>query len=82
MPSGKIQIVFTLFTIATFTSGCYVSKPLAVEVRVSVNTYFPVITKNEGNSHFIEKHSEEEYRAAYLKELTKAIEDFKKMFMQ
>lgn len=71
MPSRKIQIIFTLFFVATLTSSCYVSKPLAVEVRVSVNTSFPVITKNEGNSHFIEKHSEEEYLAAYLKELTK-----------
>lgn len=61
-----------LFTSILITS-CYISKPLAVEVRVSVNTNFPVVIKNEGNSNFVNKHSEAEYRTAYVNELMKEL---------
>lgn len=67
----KLTLLF-LFVISILTS-CYVSKPLAVEVRVSLSTNFPVVIKNEGNSNFVSKHSEADYRTAYVNELMKEL---------
>lgn len=68
---GKSPLV-VLFIIL-FATSCYISKPLAVEVRVSVNTNFSVVIKNESNSNFVSKHSEADYRTAYVNELMKEL---------
>ena len=69
----RVKPFLSLLVIASLGTSCYISKPLAVEVRVSVNTNFPVIIKNEGNSNFVNKHTEVEYRTAYLNELMKEL---------
>jgi hypothetical protein len=58
-----------MFVLITAQS-CYVAKPLEREVHVSVNKDFPVVIRNEGNSNFSSRHSEEEYRQAYIKDMT------------
>jgi len=57
--------------VAMILSGCYVSKPLDHDVRISVNKDFPVQIKNEGKSNFSSKHTDEEYRQSYITELVK-----------
>ncbi|NOT75355.1 MAG: hypothetical protein HOP08_10525 [Cyclobacteriaceae bacterium] len=51
------------------TQSCYIAKPLDHDVRVSINTDFPVIITNTGTSNFSALHTEAEYRESYLKEL-------------
>lgn len=63
-----LRILFLLLL-----TGCYVSKPLNVEVKATFNRDFVVVIKNEGNSNFSSKHSQEEYRAAYVNELVKEL---------
>lgn len=58
----------------TVLNGCYVSKPLDHDVKISINKDFPVQIKNEGKSNFSSKHSEDEYRQSYLTEMTKELQ--------
>ncbi len=60
----------TLLAIVIVAQSCYVAKPLEREVHVSINKDFPVVVKNVGNSNFSARHSEEEYRKAYIKDMT------------
>ena len=57
--------VITLFSL----EGCYVAKPLDRDVRISVNTDFPIFIKNEGNSNFSTRHTEAEYRKQYINDM-------------
>ena len=57
--------VMTLFSL----EGCYVAKPLDRDVRISVNTDFPIFIKNEGNSNFSTRHTEAEYRKQYINDM-------------
>ncbi len=49
--------------------GCYIAKPLERDVRISVNTDFPIFIKNEGNSNFSTRHTEAEYRKQYINDM-------------
>ena len=50
----------------TCLESCYVAKPLDREVHITINNDFPVTIKNTGSSNFSAKHTEAEYRQAYL----------------
>lgn len=73
MKFKNIKFALLFLVITSFLISCYISKPLAVEVRVSVNTNFPVVIKNESNSNFVNKHTEADYRTAYVNELMKEL---------
>ena len=58
--------IAVLVSLLVSLEGCYVAKPLDHDVRVSYNTDFAIIRKKEGNSDFLSKHTDEEYRKAYI----------------
>ena len=65
---------FLLFAVTSLLiSSCYVSKPMDHDVRISINTDFSVVIKNLSTSNFSSKHSDVEYRKAYMDELTKEL---------
>jgi hypothetical protein len=69
----KTPILILKIIVVLLLTGCYVSKPLNVEVKATFNKDFTVVIKNEGNSNFSGKHTQEEYRTAYINELVKEL---------
>lgn len=66
----KPSLLFFLVVIVTiFLQGCYVAKPLDRDVRISINSDFPISVKNDGNSNFSSRHTEAEYRKQYMNDL-------------
>ena len=64
------SILFYLSVITLLSlEGCYVAKPLDRDVRISVNTDFPIFIKNEGNSNFSIRHKDAEYRKQYINDM-------------
>ena len=69
----KIFLTFFLTVSLMVLQGCYVSKPLDRDVHISLSADFPVVIKNTGNSNFVAKHTEAEYRSAFMDQLTKEL---------
>ncbi len=69
----KNQSLWILFIVSIIATSCYISKPLAIEVKVSFNSDFPVNIKNEGHSNFVGNHTNADYRTAYINELIKEL---------
>ncbi len=65
----KLFYVITIGTWMLTLQNCYVAKPLEREVHISINKDFPVVIRNTGNSNFSSRHTVEEYREAYIKDM-------------
>ena len=71
-----MKSITTLLVVAGLiisVQSCYVSKPLDHDVHISIDSAFPIVITNTGNSNFSGKHTEAEYRSAYMDQLIKEL---------
>ncbi len=64
-----LTTLVVLASVILLLQSCYVAKPLDHDVRISYNTDFAIIRKKAGNSDYLSKHTDEEYRNAYIEGL-------------
>ena len=68
-----IACLFGILATITVIQSCYVSKPLDHDVHVSIDPDFQIVISNTGNSNFSAKHTQEEYRKAYMDQMIKEL---------